>query len=165
MLRYIGNHGARNATPREERALARRLDARGNADAVISCCDYSCELKAEGGIVVGPVGAKPETKAQAGSTRKEPLHIDGGRSCMVGAPHVGADTVQHAAPADIGGMPTGAPSSRGHAQRRNRPPSLVSVGERKMQALGRGSEVERYKAALRRYRHEPVVMRRTRLGE
>jgi hypothetical protein len=76
------------------------------------------------------VGAQPAEEALAGSVGKEPAHIDGGGSCMAGAPHAGADTVQHVAPASNQGMPIGVPTSRVHAQRRNSHPSLLSVGAR-----------------------------------
>jgi hypothetical protein len=52
-------------------------------------------------------------------------------------------------------MPICVPTSRVHAQRRNSPPSLLSARARQLQALGRGAEVEQYKAALKHYRHDP----------
>jgi hypothetical protein len=74
----------------------------------------------------------------------------------VGAPHAGAVTVHHVAPTDNGGMPTGVRvASRVHAHRRNKTSSSVSAGARMLQALGRGAEVERIKAALKRCRHDP----------
>lgn len=165
---------------REERALARRQRARGTTREVLSAtsvawkaggCDATelpaedvgislCHspgelLKGEGGIVMGSMGAQPAEEAQAGSVGKEPPKIDGGGSCLVGATHAGADSVQNVAPAGNEGMPIGVPPSRVHAQRRNSPPSFLTAGARQLQALGRGAEVEQYKAALKRYRHDP----------
>ena len=129
-------------------------------DAVISSCDSQGELKEEDDIVVGPVGSEPAAEALGGRAGKEPMHVDGGGSCLVGAPQVGAGTVQHVAPADNGGMPTVGvrTASRVHAQRRNKPPSAMSAGARMLHALGRGAEVERIKAALKRYRQDPNRM-------
>jgi hypothetical protein len=77
------------------------------------------------------------------------MHVDGDGSCLVGAPHDGADTVKPVALANNGGMPiVMRATSRMHAQRRNKPPSLVYAGARQLQALGRGGEVERIKASL-----------------
>jgi hypothetical protein len=88
------------------------------------------------------------------------MHVDGGESCLVGAPHVRACTMQHVAPVDNGGMPTVGvrTTSRVHAQRRNKPPSAMSTGARMLHALGRGAEVEHIKAALKRYREDPNRM-------
>jgi hypothetical protein len=130
-------------------------------DTVIFSCDSPGELKEEDDIVVGPVGSEPAARALAGRAGKEPMHVDGGGSCLVGAPHVGAGTVQHVAPANNGGMPIAEvrTTSRVHAQRRNKPPSAMSDGARIPHALGRGAEVdERIKAALKRYREDPNRM-------
>jgi hypothetical protein len=72
-------------------------------DAVIFSCDFQCELKAHDGIVVRLVGSEPAAEVLAGSVGKEPMHIDGGKSCLVGAPQVGAYTVQHIPLANNGG--------------------------------------------------------------
>jgi hypothetical protein len=73
-----------------------------------------------------------------GSVEKEPVQIDGGGSCLVGAPHVGGDTVEHVAPVGNKGMPIGVHAPRVHAQRCNTLPSLLLAGARQWQALGRG---------------------------
>jgi hypothetical protein len=111
-------------------------------DVGISSCHSLGEFKGEGGIVMGSVGAQPAEEALAGSVGKEPVQIDGGGSCLMGAPHAGADTVQHVAPAGNEGMPIGVQASRVHAQRRNRPPTLLSARARQQQAPGREAEVE-----------------------
>jgi hypothetical protein len=78
-----------------------------NEDVVISSCDSPRDLKTKGGIVVGSVGGKPAPKALAGSAGKESMHIDAGGACLVGAPHVRVDTVQHFATAYNGGCQVG----------------------------------------------------------
>jgi hypothetical protein len=67
-------------------------------DVGISSCHSLGEFKGEGGTMMGSVGVKPAAEALAGSVGKEPVQIDGGGSCVVGAPLDGADTVQHVAP-------------------------------------------------------------------
>jgi hypothetical protein len=142
----------RGAVAREERALARRQRARGTTrevlsatlvawkaggydaaelsaeDMGISSYHSPSELKGEGGIVMGSVGAQAAEVALAGSVGKEPVQIDGCKSCLVCAPHAGADTVQYVAPAGNEGMPIGIPSSRCMRSGAIAPPHSCQLG-------------------------------------